>query len=199
MAKKTPVRAKAGTSKAEAAARRMRFVNAYIANGGNATHAAKDAGYSEKTAYRTGADLLKEPQVKALIAERAKAVADKYALTPELVARSIVQELTFDPDKLYHEDGRLKAIPDLDEDTRMALTSVEVEEIGGGDKPLIRTKKIKWATRNQAREQAMKHLGMFAEDNKQKLGMLENVPPEVLKLIRDRLEQMSADASVGRK
>lgn len=169
-----PKHTKAGTSKAESAARRVRFANLYIANGGNATQAAKDAGYSPKTAYRTGADLLKEPQVRAFIAERAAQVADKYALTAELAAKSIVQELKFDPANLYHSDGRLKEVPELDEDTRMALASLEVESIGDRDSP-VTVRKVKWASRHQAREQLMRHLGMFERDNTQKQPVVFNL------------------------
>lgn len=41
----------------------------YYAQTGNATESAKMAGYSEKTAYRTGADNLKKPHVLAYINE----------------------------------------------------------------------------------------------------------------------------------
>ena len=42
----------------------------YYLETGNATQAAKRAGYSEKTAYRIGADNLKKTHVAAYIAER---------------------------------------------------------------------------------------------------------------------------------
>lgn len=41
----------------------------YYAQTGNATESAKKAGYSEKTAYRTGADNLKKPHIIAYIDE----------------------------------------------------------------------------------------------------------------------------------
>ncbi|RIV23624.1 terminase small subunit [Fibrisoma montanum] len=46
--------------------RQRRFVEAYI-DCGNATRAAKTAGYSEKTAYASGAENLRKPQIKAAI------------------------------------------------------------------------------------------------------------------------------------
>lgn len=79
--------------------------------------------------------MLKDAEVSAEISRRAKEVANKYALTTELAARSIVQELTFDPAKLYDAAGNLKPITELDEDTRMALTAIEFEQIGSR-KPL---------------------------------------------------------------
>lgn len=159
---KTTKRVKAGTSKVEAAKRRKLFVEAYITNGGNATQAAISAGYSEKTADQQGSRLLKDVKVSADIASRAREVADKYGLTTELAARSIVQELTFDPAKLFDAEGQLKPVTDLDEDTRMALASIEFEQVGSKDAPVF-VRKVKWANRAQAREQLMKHLGMFKE------------------------------------
>lgn len=165
-AKKAKPKPKAGTSQAAAEARKAIFVEAYIANGGNATEAAKTAGYSEKTARQQAARLLSDVAIQAAINNRAKEVANKYELTTELAARSIVQELTFDPAKLYREDGSLKDITELDEDTRMALSSVEFEQSGNRDDP-VTVRKVKWASRATAREQLMKHLGMFEADHKQ--------------------------------
>lgn len=43
---------------------------------GNATQAAKKAGYKEKAAYAMGAENLKKPQISAYIAERQKQIED---------------------------------------------------------------------------------------------------------------------------
>lgn len=159
-------RPKAGTGKGSAADRKHRFAQAYIANGGNATEAAKTAGYSPATAGSQGSRLLKDVEVSTLIQQGAQKLAKKYELTADLVVRSIVQELTFDPANLYDAEGNLKKVTDLDEDTRMALASVEFEQIGSPDAPVF-VRKVKWSQRQSAREQAMKHLGMFELDNKQ--------------------------------
>ena len=47
----------------------QKFADFYIELG-NATKAAKKAGYSEKTAYSIGNENLKKPEIKAYIAER---------------------------------------------------------------------------------------------------------------------------------
>jgi len=168
MAKKQVKKVKPGASKAAADGRKKAFIESYIANGGNATAAAVTAGFSAKTARQQGARLLSNVAIKAEISKRAEAVANKYELTSELAARSIVQELSFDPAKLYNENGSLKAITDLDEDTRMALVGIEFEERGGGDTPVVTVRKVKWASRASARDHLMKHLGMFEADNSQK-------------------------------
>jgi phage terminase small subunit len=171
---------KQGTSKQAAAIRRKIFIEAYITNGGNATAAAIEAGYSKKTARQQAARLLTDVDISRQIASRAEKIARKYELNTELVTKSIVQELTFDPVKLYDKDGQLKAISDLDEDTRMALASVEFEQHGSLDAPVF-VRKIKWAARSQAREQAMKHLGMFERDNDQRKQNVTFVVPTVNK------------------
>lgn len=158
---------KAGTSKQAAGEKKKLFAEAYIANGGNASEAAKSAGYSAKTAGVTGCRLLKDVQVQSILGERQKALANKYELTAEAIIKSIAQDLHFDPANLFNGDGSVKAVAEMDADTRMALVSIETLQLGDADSPAI-IRKIKWATKHQAREQAMKHLGMFEQDNKQK-------------------------------
>lgn len=176
---------KAGTGKEAAADRKARFVEAFIANGGNGTQAAIAAGFSEHSAAQQASRLLKDAKVSEEVASRAEKVAAKYELTTDLVIRSIVQELTFDPAKLYDEHGQLVPVPDLPEDIRMALTSLETEQLGSPDAPVF-VRKVKWAQRQGAREQAMKHLGMFGEDNQQR-NPLAGVSRDTLKQIVERL------------
>jgi phage terminase small subunit len=166
---------KAGTSKAAAAQRRALFVEAFCENGGNATKAAITAGYSRKTARAQGSRLLTGVDVAKAIAERRAAMLVKAQaktdLTAEEVLRSLARDIRFDPAKLYNEDGSMKAIHELDEDTRLALRGVEtLEEFAGrgDDRELTGyTKKVKFPEKTAAREQGMKHFGLYEEDNKQ--------------------------------
>lgn len=181
---------KVGTSKDASASRKAIFVEAYISNGGNATDAAKKAGYSEKTARSQGQRLLTDVDISSRVKQRAEQTAKKYELTTDLVVKSIVQELTFDPAKLYSADGQLKNITELDEDTRMALASVEFEQLGSQDAPVF-VRKFKWAQRQGAREQAMKHLGMFEKDNEQKASALDGLPREIVEVVAAKLRAMA--------
>lgn len=56
--------------------KQRRFVDYYIELG-NATEAAKKAGYAEKAAYATGAENLRKPQIKSAIDARLKELEDK--------------------------------------------------------------------------------------------------------------------------
>jgi phage terminase small subunit len=167
-----------------------RFVSEYLIDL-NASAAYKRAGYAAKgnSAEVSACRLLRNAQIEAEIARRSKKTADKYELTQELVIRTIVQELTFDPARLYDAEGRLLPIHELPEDVRMALTSVEFEQHGSKDAPVY-VSKVKWAQRQGAREQAMKHIGMFLEDNKQKRGV-EAMPDDALdKLIAQKAREL---------
>lgn len=57
----------------------------YYLESGNATEAATKAGYSKKTAYRTGADNLKKPQIKSYIEERTKQMDEERIAKPQEV------------------------------------------------------------------------------------------------------------------
>jgi phage terminase small subunit len=174
-------RVKAGTSRAQAAERRKLFVEAYVTNGGNATQAAITAGFTQKSAAVRGSELVKDRNVAEAIEKRRStalvAAQEVTDLTAAEVLASLARDIRFDPAKLYNDDGSLKAIKDLDEDTRLALRSVEVDEIkeGNGKERIVvgHTTKVKFPEKTAAREQGMKHFGMYERDNSQK-------PPAVL-------------------
>lgn len=54
------------------------FVKQYLLNGGNATQAAIDAGYSEKTAKVIGSENLTKPDIQALIQKHQSKAEDDF-------------------------------------------------------------------------------------------------------------------------
>ncbi len=64
--------------------RQKAFADYYL-ECGNASEAARKAGYSEKTAPGTGAENLKKPQIAQYIAERLAEIEDKRIATVEEV------------------------------------------------------------------------------------------------------------------
>ena len=55
------------------------FVKAYLLNGFNATQAAIEAGYSEKTAYSIGNENLSKPEIKKAIEKHQKQSSENFA------------------------------------------------------------------------------------------------------------------------
>lgn len=190
---------KRGTAEV-AASRLIIFAEAYIANGRHGDLAAMEAGISKKNAKAWACEAIKKPEVQARLEASRELLAKKYRLEAESVLSKLAAIVYFDPREMVDDAGNLLPIKQWPDQVAAAVASFEVDELLD-DEGVVksRVRKIKILDKNSAIEKAMRHLGQFAEDNKQKLGMLENVPPEVLKLIKDRLEQMSADASVGRK
>lgn len=172
---------KAGTSKEAAEQRKLLFIESFISNGGNATQAAITAGFSAKSAGQQASRLLKDANVAEEIERRRIELREKVELTTEKVLRNLAQTIMLDPRKLFRPDGSLVPIHELDYDTAQALSGFEVVEMAGGMKvggegavrhvPMF-TKKVKWLDKNSAREQAMKHLGLYEKDNKQRVDAL---------------------------
>lgn len=166
-------RGKAGTSRV--ADRRRLFVEAYCANGGNATQAAITAGFSPRTAKQQGSRLLTHVDVSTEVnRRRAESLAKAQELTNLTAAEvlsSLARDIRFDPAKLYREDGSLKPIHEMDEDTRLALRGAEIDEIalGRGEERTVvgHTTKVKFPEKTAAREQGMKHFGLYKRDNEQ--------------------------------
>lgn len=201
--KRNPPKPKAASVKGreDAAHRKKVFAEAYLSNGGNKTEAALAAGFSPKTAAQQGSRLFKSVEVKQLIEQARTRIERKVELGPEDLARAIRQSLLFDPRKLFREDGALKAIHELDEDTAMCLTGIEIEEIfadaakeesqepqphGGSLKRAKRkvlsgrTVKLKWAEKGSARDQLARMLGSYEKDNRQRTDPLAELLREVM-------------------
>lgn len=170
-------RVKAGNGQAAAAARRKVFVQAYIANGHNATQAAVTAGYSAKTAYSQGQRLLKHVEISGQLADVAEKVGEIAGLTAERTLRESARICYSDPRRMCHADGSLKQIAEMDDDTRAAIASFEIDERKVDGVVISRTIKIKLWDKNRALEMAMRHLGLYNRDNTQRS---ENLSLQVL-------------------
>lgn len=189
-------RTKAGTSKEAADARKVAFAEAYIANKRNGKQAAIVAGFSPKTAEVQASRLLKEIKVQELIAARSNELAEKHELTTESVIAELSKIVHADPRRLFGTDGQLLPVSEWPDGLAGAIASVEVDELfegqGAQRKFIGYTKKVKLWDKNSAIDKAMKHLGLFEADNKQRAGALADLPREMVKAIVDRLKQMNA-------
>ncbi len=99
-----------------------RFVQEYLGNAKcNATLAAINAGYSEKTAQEQSSRLLTNEAVQFAINERQKALREKASITQERIVEEYARIAFLDPRKFFDDDGKLIDIASLDEDTARAL------------------------------------------------------------------------------
>jgi phage terminase small subunit len=70
--------------------RQISFIEAYIITG-NATKAARMAGYSAKTAQETGSKLLSKVIIQEALAQKRKTITDKFAITAENIIFEIAR------------------------------------------------------------------------------------------------------------
>jgi phage terminase small subunit len=156
---------------------------------GNASEAYRRAYNPKKMTAKSvnekASHILAGGKVKARIAKLRDLAVEKSGLTIEKILLNLSQTIHFDPRRLYKEDGSLKSVRELDDDTASALTGLEVVEMAGGAKiggddglshVAMYTKKLKWLDKNVARDQAMKHLGLYSKDKDPPL------PPQTVKV-----------------
>lgn len=91
-------------------------------------------------------------------------------LAPVLV--SLARTAFADPRKLFDSAGQPLPVQELDDDTALAIESIEVvETFAGAGEERVHTgyvKKYKFSKRSAAQDMLMKHLNGYAADNKGK-------------------------------
>ena len=136
----------------------------------NATKAAERAGYSMRTANQQGARLL----AHAGITKAITLAMDKKLQAIDFSADRVLQELArlamFDPAKMFNEDGSVKRIQDMDENTRMAIAGFEVVELGEGKGVL---KRFKLVDKGANLERLGKYHALFVDRVKHDFGLRE--------------------------
>ncbi|MDR3594293.1 terminase small subunit [Clostridium sp.] len=141
------------------------FCNEYLVTL-NATDAAIKAGYSEKTANVIGPENLSKPCIKAYLEMHLKKREERTEICQDHVLIELRRIAFFDPGKLFDENGKLKKISDMDEDTRAVIAGVDISTSNGKNKEisiLEITKKLKFVDKMKALELLGRHLGMFID------------------------------------
>lgn len=133
----------------------------------NATQAAIRAGYSPKTAGSQAHDLLKKPEIRALVGLSNAARIEAVELKAETVLREIGHFAHADLLEAFNEDGTLKHVHEMPEHLRRAIKSIEFEELfdgSGHEKVRIgRTVKIALWDKPKGLELEGRHLKLFTD------------------------------------
>jgi phage terminase small subunit len=140
------------------------FIKEYLVDL-NATQAAIRAGYSAKTAEVTGCRLLSYAKIK----EELQLAMDKRSAKLEITAERVLQEIAklafCDPRKFFDDDGRIKPMSEIDDDTAAALAGIETmhKVVGEESDGCIVLTKIKMADKGQNLERLGRHLKLFTD------------------------------------
>ncbi|RQQ19720.1 terminase small subunit [Burkholderia stagnalis] len=182
--------------------KQARFVDEYLRDL-NATQAAKRAGYSEKAACQIGSRLLSNVKVQAAITAARERLAKKFEITRERVMLEYARLAFADPRAFFREDGTLKRVPELDDDTAAALAGFEVtEEFDGSGEDRMQvgvTSKVKWSDKRAALDSISKVMGWSVDRVKAEVSGLDGGPIDVkttVDMSKLSIEQLRVLASI---
>lgn len=133
----------------------------------NQTRAYIAAGYSENGAAQSASALLRNPKISAYIEKKLEKRAQKLDISAEKILAEIAKVAFLDPRKFYDDNGNLKDVPSLDDDTAVSLAGLEVYEEYAGrgeDREAIgQTKKVKFVDKLRALELYGRYLKLFTD------------------------------------
>ncbi len=142
----------------------------------NKNKAAIRAGFSKKSAACQATQIYKKLQAQKLIQELQSRKIHKLEISAERTLQEVARLAYVDIRKAFDENGNLKNIQDIDDDTAAALAGIENEELfegRGEDREHIGTlKKIKIHDKKGVLELLMKHLDLLNPES--------NPPPDPL-------------------
>ena len=128
----------------------------------DAYRAAFDCAKSKpETIIKRASELMTSGEVSGRVKELQGRSASRAELTAERVLREVSRLAFFDIRKIFNEDGTLKKVFELDDDTAAGIAGIEAIDIGGEGQLMI-SKKFKVADKNAALEKLCKHLGLYA-------------------------------------
>lgn len=164
--------------------KQARFAEEYLIDL-NATQAAIRAGYSEKTAYRTGADLLKKPQIQELVTQHREERSRRVQMDADRVLQRLVEIDQMDVADILDDDGRVLPIKQWPGVWRRYATSIDVVETSEGgnedDRATSLLKKIRWPDKVKNLELIGKHVNVQAwKEQKELSGSLVLTHEEAL-------------------
>lgn len=130
----------------------------------NATRAAMRAGYSQKTAYKIGFENLQKPLIKQRIDDLEKDRFKRLQMSQDEVLGQYARLARSDVRNLYDEEGKLKPIHELDDDTAYAISAVDVDEVkAGGETMAVKTTKVKLHDKKAALDSIAKAMKLFVQ------------------------------------
>lgn len=177
------------TKDAPLSPRQERFVDEYMVDS-NGTQAAIRAGYAKSGADVQAFRLLRNASIIKAIQARRDRIANKFELTRERLIQEYCKLAFSDPRKFFREDGTLKTIPELDDDTAAALAHFEVtqqqtvdfDESGEETPAPTTTSKVKWVDKRAALDSIARVMG-WNQDKVKLQGDAENPLTLLLKQV----------------
>lgn len=127
------------------------------------SRAAIRAGFSERTARQIAYELLTRPDINARVEELKAEVFDGLTVTKRIILQRMADIAMADPRKLYDENGNLKPIHTLDDETAVAVNAVEADDRGI-------TTKVKLLPADRMLDKLAQHFNAYEDHQKSGTG-----------------------------
>lgn len=153
-----------------------RFVQEYPACDFNATEAARQAGYSEKTAHAQASRLLKNVKVQAALSEYLNDLTQRAELQAEDVLEEYRRIAFSNLRDVVHwgPDGlELRASDELPDEVAAAVREVEVNEWRQEDGTVRRRVKVKMHRKEKALDKLGEFLGLWQDPHELRVRILQ--------------------------
>lgn len=139
------------------------FVGEYLVDF-NATAALMRCGWSPHTANQNSVYFLRKPHVRAAIEKSIKRMEAHTVVSATRILEEVLRIATADPRRAMNDDGSMKQLQELDEDTARAVASLEVvTKPGRGEEPPTITHKLKFWDKGRATDTLLKSLGKLID------------------------------------
>lgn len=194
------------------------FLAAYLSNGRNASAAYRAAykaeGMSEASVNKEAARLLKNPRIAPRLLELREKSAERLQVTSDDITLSACRAMMANLKRTLDANGKPLPMHQWPDDLMLAVDGYEHTKETDPQGYTTEKVKVKLTSRATARDQLAKHVGYYAEDNKQKgaglLAALNDLPDDVRGRMIEKLRgitgrtgpvdgvAISADGSPGR-
>lgn len=144
--------------------KQQRFVDEYLIDG-NATQAAKRAGYSDDTAYSQGQRLLKNVVVAKVVAKAQAERSERTKIDADYVLKRLQEMDSLDVLDILDCAGNIKPIKDWPKSWRTSISGIDLHEMINGDTNTI-VRKIKWPDKAKNLELLGRHVNIQAWKDK---------------------------------
>lgn len=139
------------------------FVGEYLVDF-NATAALIRCGWAPHSADKHAVHYLRKPHVRAAIEKGIKRMEAHTVVSATRILEEVLRIATADPRRAMNDDGSMKQLQELDEDTARAVASLEVvSKPGRGDEPPTITHKLKFWDKGRATDTLLKSLGKLID------------------------------------
>lgn len=140
-----------------------RFVGEYLVDF-NATAALMRCGWSPHTANQNSVYFLRKPHVRAAIEKGIRRMEAHNVVSATRILEEVLRIATADPRRAMNDDGSMKQLQELDEDTARAVAAIEVTtKPGRGEEPPTITHKLKFWDKGRATDTLLKSLGKLID------------------------------------